>query len=86
MKLRGSIQIYSDKDHPRIRTEGCKSGSSDDGDGVLNSRKLANSNKYVGGDIVAPATPKKKPVRGTLNKSKFTTLGDIAEQVLGGSG
>ena len=53
---------------------------------MLNSRKLANSDEDVGGDIVAPATPKKKPVKGTKHESKFTILGDIEDQVLGGSG
>ena len=69
-----------------VRAEGCESSSGDDVKGVANSRKQANGDEGDGGDMAAPATAKKKPVKGAKYESKFPTPGDIEDQVLCGSG
>lgn len=51
----------------------------DDNDGVLNSRKPANGDGDDSDDMAAPATAKKKSVKGVKYESKFPTLGDTEE-------
>ena len=53
---------------------------------MANSRKSANCDEGEGGDMAAPATAKKKPVKGTKYESKFPTLVDIEDQMFCGSG
>ena len=53
---------------------------------MLNSRKLANSDEDVGGDIVAPATPKKKPVKDAEKRDKAGMFLYVERQDGGGAG
>lgn len=73
----------------RVRTEGYESDSSDDGEGVVNSRKPAN--EAEGGDdddMFASAAPEEKKHAENVkkDKNKFLRLGDIEGQVFGGRG
>jgi len=74
----------------RVRTEGYDSDSSDDGEGVVNSRKPANvaEDDNDNDDMFAAAAPEeKKPVENAKkDKNKFLRLGDIEGQEFGGSG
>ena len=73
----------------RVRTEGYESDSSDDGEGVVNSRKPANDAEDEEGDdmFASAAAEEKKPVENAKkDKNKFLRLGDIEGQEFGGSG
>ena len=72
----------------RVRTEGYDSDSSDDGEGVVNSRKPANDAEDDEDDMFASAAAEeKKPAENAKkNKNKFLRLGDIEGQEFGGGG
>jgi CD2 antigen cytoplasmic tail-binding protein 2 len=72
----------------RVRTEGYESDSSDDGEGVVNSRKPTNEAEDDGDDMFASAAgEEKKPAENVKkDKDKFLRLGDIEGQEFGGSG
>jgi CD2 antigen cytoplasmic tail-binding protein 2 len=72
----------------RVRTEGYDSDSSDDGEGVVNSRKPANDGEADNDDMFAStAAEEKKPVENAKkDKNKFLRLGDIEGQEFGRSG
>ena len=72
----------------RVRTEGYESDSSDDGEGVVNSRKPINDAEDDDDDMFASvAAEEKKPVENVKkDKNKFLRLGDIEGQEFGGSG
>ncbi|KAF9783858.1 hypothetical protein BJ322DRAFT_1067364 [Thelephora terrestris] len=69
----------------RVRTEGYESDSSDDGEGVVNSRKPANDAEGDDDDMFASTVPEeKKPVENAKKeKDKFLRLGDIEGQEFG---
>jgi len=73
----------------RVRIEGYESDSSDDGEGVVNSRKPIND---VGDDddddmFASAVAEEKKPAENTKkDKDKFLRLGDIEGQEFGGRG
>lgn len=74
----------------RVRTEGYESDSSDDGEGVVNSRKPTNDagDDNDDDDMFASAVAEeKKPAENAKkDKNKFLRLGDIEGQEFGGSG
>jgi len=73
----------------RVRTEGYDSDSSDDGEGVVNSRKPTNDAEGDDDDdmFASAAAEEKKPVEDPKkDKNKFLRLGDIEGQEFGGSG
>ena len=72
----------------RVRTEGYDSDSSDDGEGVVNSRKPANNAEEDDDDMFASVTAEeKKPAENAKkDKNKFLRLGDIEGQEFGRSG
>ena len=73
----------------RVRTEGYESDSSDDGEGVVNSRKPANEAEDDDGDdmFASAAAEEKKPAENVKkDKNKFLRLGDIEGQEFGGRG
>ena len=91
-----SEQIESNlEDNPRarrkgrVRTEGYDSDSSDDGEGVVNSRKPTNDPEDDDDDdmFASVAVEEKKPEESAKkDKNKFLRLGDIEGQEFGGSG
>ena len=72
----------------RVRTEGYESDSSDDGEGVVNSRKPANEAEGDDDDMFATAADdEKKPAENAKkDKNKFLRLGDIEGQEFGRRG
>ena len=74
----------------RVRTEGYESDSSDDGEGVVNSRKPTNDAEDDDGDddmFASVAAEEKKPAENAKkDKDKFLRLGDIEGQEFGGRG
>ena len=72
----------------RVRTEGYESDSSDDGEGVVNSRKPANEPEGEDDDMFASAADEEKKPEGHAkkDKNKFLRLGDIEGQEFGGKG
>lgn len=73
----------------RVRTEGYDSDSSDDGEGVVNSRKPTNDPEDDDDDdmFASVAVEEKKPEESAKkDKNKFLRLGDIEGQEFGGSG
>jgi len=72
----------------RVRTEGYESDSSDDGEGVVNSRKPTKDAEDDDDDMFASAAAEEeKPVESTKkDKNKFLRLGDIEGQEFGGGG
>ncbi|KAF9646392.1 hypothetical protein BDM02DRAFT_3118710 [Thelephora ganbajun] len=71
----------------RVRTEGYESDSSDDGEGVVNSRKPTNDAEDDDDMFASAAAEEKKPVENAKkDKNKFLRLGDIEGQEFGGSG
>ena len=72
----------------RVRTEGYESDSSDDGEGVVNSRKPAKEGEDGDDDMFASAVAdEKKPAENAKkDKNKFLRLGDIEGQEFGGRG
>ena len=71
----------------RVRIEGYESDSSDDGEGVVNSRKPTNDAEEEDDDMFASvAAEEKKPVENAKkDKNKFLRLGDIEGQEFGGT-
>ena len=69
----------------RVRTDGYESDSSDDGEGVVNSRKPTNDAEDAEDDMFASAAgEEKKPVENAKkDKNKFLRLGDIEGQEFG---
>jgi CD2 antigen cytoplasmic tail-binding protein 2 len=72
----------------RVRTDGYESDSSDDGEGVVNSRKPTKEAEDDDDDMFAStATEEKKPAENAKKgKDKFLRLGDIEGQEFGGRG
>jgi CD2 antigen cytoplasmic tail-binding protein 2 len=72
----------------RVRTEGYESDSSDDGEGVVNSRKPTNDAEDDDDDMFASAAAEeKKPVENAKkDKEQVLRLGDIEGQEFGGRG
>lgn len=71
----------------RVRIEGYESDSSDDGEGVVNSRKPTNDAEDGDDMFASAAVEEKKPVENTKkDKEKFLRLGDIEGQEFGGRG
>ena len=73
----------------RVRIEGYESDSSDDGEGVVNSRKPPNDAEGSENEdmFASVAAEEEKPAENPKkDKNKFLRLGDIEGQEFGGSG